>query len=91
MALQRAIGVTNLCIPRRGSFELVAVAAAAMLKYGSLRLQAAKNPDPLKDPKNGTPQRMVPLLWGTGIIKGFPFLEPLGGPRPRTRCRSWVV
>ena len=31
-------------------------------------------PDPLKDPKNGTP-KMAPLLhWGTeGIIKGFPF------------------
>ena len=37
-------------------------------------------PDPLKDPKNETPN-MNPLLhWGNkGIIRGFHFLDPLGG------------
>ena len=38
-------------------------------------------PDPLKDPKNGNSPNMNPLLhWGNqGIIRGFHFLDPLGG------------
>ena len=37
-------------------------------------------PDPLKDPKNAT-HKMTPIttLRNQGIIKGFRFLDPLGG------------
>ena len=41
------------------------------------------NQDPLKDPKNRNPPNMNPLLhWGDkGIIRGFHFLDPVGGLR----------
>ena len=45
--------------------------------------EEAPYPDPLKDPKNGTPPspNMNPLLhWGNqGFIRGFVFWDPLPG------------
>ena len=49
-----------------------------------------KYPDPLKDPKNGTPPKMNPLLhWGNyRIIRGFHFLDPFGGLGSYPRRRA---
>ena len=46
-----------------------------------LSLRRPTYPDPLKDPKNGTPPKMNPLLYcgSYRIIRGFHFLDPLGG------------